>query len=660
MRHHYHWLFIICLFCSIQSIAQNLLDKELKKSVNLEELSLEGIIHKADSLSRIKLYDQAESEYIKAFNLVRKIGNTKQVKYISFKVDFFFRETLKEYSKSLEVLTFLENYCSDIDDYDCLSYINHKKAWTYKYNNKYLKSLKCFNKTLEYEDKLKRSKLKWNAYLHRGLLFLELGDEEQARRDFRKSLKHIPSNDKYNKLGTTYLNLSASFPEEQMDSTFYYSRLSSRSCKDSRKERSCHLAYSNIAWYYVLKNEPKRALEVINNKIGIANLTPKDTDDLYPALMHTMGKINYQLEKYNTALEYYKIAHAFFYKRKDLSDLILTKEDLSKTYEKLGDFKNSLKMMREIKGVGAQKHKLDINKELVKNEARKMLEIKEGIISDLEQKNLEKERQVNKSKWSSYFLGLLLLVALVILVYRGYKSEIKYYQLNEKLTMSRLTSLRSSMNPHFLFNTFSTLQNYILKNDNVKANEYMTELSGLIRNVLKSSDSIYIDLDTELHILESYMNLQRGRYQNNFDAIIEVSESLRKYNPIIPSMVIQPFIENAIIHGFSKASKTGVLQVKMIEKKGNIICTIEDNGIGRKASEMVKQKKKESQNLSIATKNANERLEILNKVVLGQPNVVINDLFETNGDPKGTEVIITLPIIKNTNDHAIKPKMFYN
>ncbi|WP_299258874.1 tetratricopeptide repeat protein [uncultured Aquimarina sp.] len=629
--------------------SQEALDKELNKPIILKKESLQKLLRRGDSLFKTKDITNAKKEYDKAFELIQNSSDIDSVKKMIYKIERFFTDSTREYLRAMNVLNFLSEYCADQNDQKCLMYVNNRLGLLHNRIGEYIKALEYYGDALTLASKDDNSDYQWDILLNRGVLFLDIGDHDQAKIDFKRALIHIDPEDTKKRKGTTYLNLSATFNDKQADSILYYSRLAAVGCeKNSLSTRHCIMVYNNIAWAYYLKKMPKEALQVIRTNIewDNDNLTYKDGDDLYPGLMHTMGAIQYELGNYDKALEYFLISKSNFEKKNDISDLITVKEDLSKLYETKGDLKASIQALRDIRSLESRQLKVKVSKELAKSESKNLLLAKEKVISGLEEKNLKIEKEVSKTKWQSYFLGLLLVVTVVVLVYRGYINRIKYYKINEKLTHTRLTSLRSSMNPHFLFNSFNTLQNYILKNDNIRANEYMTELSGLIRNVLNSSDSVYISFKKELEIVKSYVNLQRGRFQEEFEATFHVDPILLDSNPRIPSMILQPFIENAIIHGFSHSSISGQLNITLRKEEGMVICKVVDNGIGREASERLKKKATDVSHLSIATENTNERLGILNKVVNGQSNIVINDLYDTNGKSQGTEVIITLPIIK--------------
>lgn len=654
MKTLFYTISSILILISLELYGQESSSRELKQPINYDTKLIDSLLIKADSLSSAKVYNKAGLVYNEAYLLTKKSKNWEQVISIGFKIEKFYRNITKDYIKSIQILNELSIYSKQLEDKRHLIQIEINLGSGYSRLGEYVKSLSHYNRALLYLDDYDYPDLYWQTFINRGSMFLTIGDLEQSKSDSKNALKYITKQDSDNKKILTYLNISASFPNSEPDSILYYSKISAVNCSKKSTNRNCNMAYNNIAWSYYLKKKPEKALKVIRDHINLEILSYLPEDDFYPALMHTLGSIQYDLEQYNKALEFFLIAHKYFEDKKDIPDLILTKEDLSKTYEKLGDLKKSIKILREIKHLEPEQLAVRVNKELAKN----TLQSKEVIISGLEQKNLKIKKEVYTIRFFSFLLVGILFVALIALIYRSYKSEIKNYKINQKLMFLRLTSLRSSMNPHFLFNTFSALQNFILKNDSKKANEYMTELSSLIRNILNSSDSVYISLSVELDIIKSYINLQRGRFEENFEVIYDIDPELLEDNPKIPAMIIQPFIENAIIHGFSGGSIKGELKIIIHKDKESIVCTIVDNGIGREASQLLKKENKNILSLNIATKNTKERIEILNQVTTRCSSIIINDLFCKQGISNGTEVIINLPTVKYIKNNETYPKMF--
>lgn len=631
------------------AFAQTSINKELNKTVNLDIDSIDFFLKSGDSLKQLKEYVKAEEYYNRAFNLSREKGGKKLIKKTGFYLANFLTSTMEKHEKAENVINYLNDFCTKIGDENCriLSLIRQGELKGRQF--KFIKGLKSLNLALGRVEKTKNKRLHWQVLTSRGLLLNQIGDINQGRKDFKNSLQYETSN---NTKSFSYINISSSFPESQPDSTIYYSRLAASYCLKDSISRNCMLTYNNIAWAYFLKGKPQMALDIIQENINLKNVEYRNSDTLLSALMHTLGVIHYDLKNYDKAIYYLKLSQESSARNKDVSGLLRIKEDLSLAYEKKGYLKSSITILREIKPLIEKLDSLKVNKEIARIESKKLLEVKEAEISSLEQENFKIENKINKTRLFSVSLASFLSLGIFILLYRGHKNKIRFHQLNEELSLNRLRSLRSMMNPHFLFNSFSTLQNYILKKENLKANEYMTELSGLIRNVLTSSDSIYTTFNKELQILKSYIKIEKDRFSGAFEVVYNVDQKLIKADPTIPSMVVQPYIENAIIHGFSNSKKNRKLMLSFHIKGETVVCTVLDNGIGREEAEKIKRKGKDTMHLSIATRNTKERLKILSKLDNRSASITINDLFEKNGVAKGTEVVMILPIHKQnkTND----------
>ena len=191
------------------------------------------------------------------------------------------------------------------------------------------------------------------------------------------------------------------------------------------------------------------------------------------------------------------------------------------------------------------------------------------------------------------------------------------------------------MNPHFVFNSINSMLSLIMARDNDKAIDYLTKFSKLIRLILENSVTGYVLLKKEIDLLCLYMELEMLRFEGRFSYDIIVGDEIDITVETIPSMIIQPYIENSIRHGFSKSTKPGKIHLKFSKEVANIRCEITDNGIGRKKSEELKKEKKIIHK-SLGMKVTGERMNLLNS------SVSIVDLFETDGSPAGTKVVLIL------------------
>lgn len=230
------------------------------------------------------------------------------------------------------------------------------------------------------------------------------------------------------------------------------------------------------------------------------------------------------------------------------------------------------------------------------------------------------------------------------------ESEKKQAQLKEEAMQLKMLALKSQMSPHFVFNCLSSINWLILANNTQAASDYLTRFSRLIRLVLMNSNKSLISLEDELATLKLYLQMEQLRFEQSFQFTIKEDEELDTSSLLIPPMILQPFCENAIWHGLMHKNG-GKLEVAIHGEKDYIFCTIRDNGIGRKKSEVLNRasaKKYPSLGLSITS----SRIQAFN----GSSSTAFEfeDLYDVNGDAAGTKVSIRL---KSTTDVSANPEI---
>jgi sensor histidine kinase YesM len=207
------------------------------------------------------------------------------------------------------------------------------------------------------------------------------------------------------------------------------------------------------------------------------------------------------------------------------------------------------------------------------------------------------------------------------------------------------TLLRTQMNPHFVFNAMSVIQSYIYDNNPEKSSQFLVNFSRLMRLILENSPKEFIPLELELEILDKYLSTQIMRFENRFSYLLHVDDDLLTNKAMVPPMITQPFIENAIEHGQLHTVKGGQIIVEMKESNGNLEITISDNGVGRKKSA---QTKKIRTHKSMAIDITQERIKILNKKYKFSGSLAFSDLDDQKG--QGTLVTIVLPLKFDTDN----------
>jgi hypothetical protein len=265
--------------------------------------------------------------------------------------------------------------------------------------------------------------------------------------------------------------------------------------------------------------------------------------------------------------------------------------------------------------------------------------------------------QIHKPYWKTWWFLLsvfgMFLVA-VYLVYRNRVSRIKREEeqktaVSKIIAESELKALRAQMNPHFMFNAINSIQNFVLKNKTEYASRYLTKFARLIRFVLENSKHQLILFSKELAALELYIELEQMRSSFSFDYEIIIDDSLNGGEFFIPPLLIQPFIENAIIHGIMPLqNRKGKLSVRFSRNESMLLCEVEDNGIGREKAMAIKAKKQMSHE-SMAMNVTTERITLLNQQSNSPARIIVHDKV-VNGIAIGTIVEISINLKNSPYD----------
>jgi LytS/YehU family sensor histidine kinase len=216
--------------------------------------------------------------------------------------------------------------------------------------------------------------------------------------------------------------------------------------------------------------------------------------------------------------------------------------------------------------------------------------------------------------------------------------------MNRKIAEVTQANLRQQMNPHFIFNTLNSIQYYMYQHDKLATNNYLTKFSSLMRKVLENSQHTSVPLRDELDALKLYLELEIIRFKDKFSYEITVDEELDTLLYKVPTMLIQPYVENSICHGLIPAENKGEIKIDLKLKDEYISCTIEDNGIGRDAA-MEKKKKSENNHNSLGTQIVASRLDLVNALYGTSLKTIYTDLKNDAGESEGTRVEIQIPIL---------------
>lgn len=221
--------------------------------------------------------------------------------------------------------------------------------------------------------------------------------------------------------------------------------------------------------------------------------------------------------------------------------------------------------------------------------------------------------------------------------------------LNKKLAEMELKALRAQMNPHFIFNILNSIQYYIMHNQNEEAQLYMSKFAKLVRLTLDNSRSTFILLADELHLLRLYIDLEKIRYEDRFDYRIEVGDNVNINSIKVPNMLLQPYVENSIKHGFKNKQVKYFLDISVSKLGDKISCTITDNGVGRERATLMSSAELEK-HTSAGTVIVQEKIEALKFYYNYDLSSHTEDLKDEKGNAIGTRVTIVFPDRFNLTD----------
>lgn len=308
-------------------------------------------------------------------------------------------------------------------------------------------------------------------------------------------------------------------------------------------------------------------------------------------------------------------------------------ESLLTYYNQTGKYKESTRLYEQY----FQNFEHLIQKDSARNDKAAFLVTEEKIRQLEKEKGLKDELIAKKNTFNYFLIGSML----VLLLFFGLIIK-ALYSIKTKNKKIALQSLRREMNPHFIFNSLNSVNQFISQNRELEANKYLTSYSKLMRNMMENSNKDFITLGSEMEQLRKYLDLEHMRFEDQFEYTITVDEKLDTEMIQIPNMIIQPQLENAIWHGLRYKEGKGLLQVRFFLENGNVTVVIDDNGIGLTKSRELKtknQKVHQSRGLT----NTKERISLLNELYKKEITLKITEKTEPDS---GTIVTLNFPLIE--------------
>jgi tetratricopeptide (TPR) repeat protein len=506
---------------------------------------------------------------------------------------------------------------------------NYSKALQF-----YLKSVKIYESL---NDESKCSKL----YNNIGVVYKSQNADFKALEYFIKAQK-IQEKLKDANVGITLTNIANIYlKQKSFDKANDYYTLAKKALEKYPNPRALGEWYNNVGLYYKEKNQDNEAVlnwknaittfQSIDDKFGLA-----DTYIFLGQFYTAKNQLDEALENANQAL---KLASEI----NVLEQKAVSQKLLSEIYSKKGNAALALEYFQ----------KYSVAKDSLTNEENIRKSVEASLNYEFEKKELLQKEENNKrelllkeeaksSKLKLLFGGLiaLLLFGIGFLIYNRTQLK-KTLTLQKELAEYEQKALHLQMNPHFVFNCLGSISSFIVQNGTDSAIKYLSKFSKLMRLTLEYSKESLIPIDKEIESLQNYLELEQLRFNHKFNFNIRKSPEIED-DVALPPLIIQPFVENAIIHGVIPKKEVGNVTIDFSIKENSLVCTILDDGIG------INQSKQNKENSVIAHKSMaldiiKKRLEMIASSTSKKATIEIEEIVE-NSTTKGTRVILELPL----------------
>ncbi|MCW3119665.1 MAG: tetratricopeptide repeat protein, partial [Chitinophagaceae bacterium] len=307
-------------------------------------------------------------------------------------------------------------------------------------------------------------------------------------------------------------------------------------------------------------------------------------------------------------------------------------QQLSSVYDQTGNKDSSLFYYRSYRSASDSMFSDNNKRNVIIKEAEWMIRRKEIENRHLKELSLLQNRQIaiKNGLLLAVIISLLLTIAIAFFINRSIqlKKKRKEAAFKQKIAETQMQVLRAQMNPHFIFNSLSSIENFIMKNDKIQASDYLNKFALLIRMILDSSRSELVSFAKDIEALQLYIELEQLRFNNKFLYESSIDPALLNNDYTVPPLLIQPYVENAILHGLAPVDHNGlVLKITAKLDEDYIVYTIADNGIGRQKSASYKQQNKPL-HASMGMQITEQRISIFNEQQNTNGEVSVTDLYD--------------------------------
>ncbi len=528
---------------------------------------------------------------------------------------------------------------------DTLSALKVKleKGMRLRKNRAYLYAMESFIDALEVSKQIDNKELTINLLNEIGIIYVSVRDFDQAKKLFSQAMETTESikNSQlhyrnYNNYGNVLLR------QKKLDSAIFYLKQALLISKTQHLNYAYKMCLLDLADAYIKKGDYTTGLQYAKMNEEQFYKSQKEptaeTDllisDAYFGMGDSLKGYHYLIKGYNNV----RLRKGLYYK-------LGVEQRMVDYYERKGNYRLALSHKHKYQELSKAYSDNDMSLGIQKMKLQDIFFQKDRIIDTLVQEQQKKVSYFKRNQ-KLIILGSAMFITIILgvfIVYK-YRSERVLAESKRKEAESKLEALHSKMNPHFLFNTLNGIQNHILKSNKIDAYNVLNDFSQLLRIMLRNSYKTNIRLSEEINFLKLYLSFQKMRSTNEFVYNIEVDEKLLHIDPLIPNMMLQPHIENALIHAFPENFEAPrKLNLIFQQMDNGVFCTITDNGVGRKAT-LDDSTPPKRITLSFFSENLKKRIDYLQQLGYENAMIKIKDLYNEMS-PVGTSVEMYLPYI---------------
>ena len=557
-----------------------------------------------------------------------------------------------DYPKALKCFTnaqyILENLIAGQEEkdqrlYDDLASIYGSIGVVFSEQNNYSRALEYYFKSLTIYQETDQDYIVAILYNNMGIVYKSLKEYDRALEYFKKALTLQEDLEDYESVAITITNIGNIHlvRGNNAEALSYYKKAEETLQKYDNK-RALGELYNSYGNYYIKENNTVKAEEYYKKALDIFNKIGEKYGA--SASLGYLGDLYADKGDKKQALQYLNQAVAYAAEIDVQEQVRDSEKKISELYEKSGEYKDALAHYKNYITAKDSINNAEHIKNMVREEMNYEMEMREAEQkTEAEKREAIYNEQDKRHRQQMLFAGIAL-VLLFIIAFVFYNR----LQLKKTLTLQRdlaeyeQKALHLQMNPHFVFNCLGSISSFIVQNGKDSAIKYLSKFSKLMRLTLEYSKESLIPIDKEIEGLQNYLELEQLRFNQMFDFSISKDPNIED-DMAIPPLLLQPFVENAIIHGIIPKKEKGFITIDFKLESDKMICTVTDDGIGFSKSKKMKENSV-TVHKSMALEITRKRLEVIQAFTSKTSQVEISELLNTKGEITGTKIILNLPI----------------